>query len=168
MVVMSLAATGGIAGAWVGEPESHWLGRLAWAAVWLGGGLMVTFLVVGELPTRIEVDPAAKTLRVVNRHWPWPAEVRSFPLDKVRDAIVEVHADDGLTYEAALVVDGDDEPVSLARMSDGNRARHAKVADQVRALLVEHRRPDLRSEVDERDDGLREDRAQRGSSVPRL
>jgi lipid-A-disaccharide synthase-like uncharacterized protein len=96
----------------------------------LGAWLVLQF-------ARVEVDREARTLTIVRVRWPLHEQRRSFPLDAVRDAIVQVTPGrrGSTAYSVALVVDGEPEPVPLLVGASSGRGTKDQAASEIQQLL---------------------------------
>ena len=94
---------------------------------------------------QIEVDHGAGTLLLCTMRWPLRSQVRTFPLVRVTDAVVQREADavvqrehDGedVRYMVFLVVEGEAAVPLVEGMWVSAKERHDKTAAAIRALLL--------------------------------
>jgi len=127
----------GVAGFVRGEPSPSYLGRVAWLLVWvLGGAVWMLSAMIDRARTVVEVDRAKGVLTITRVMWPLRSTVRSFALERVKDAVVHADTTDGLSYGLELVVDGEPKPVALGEVQTSDARAHEEAARAIRALLT--------------------------------
>jgi hypothetical protein len=85
---------------------------------------------------RVEVDRGAGTLLLRKMRWPRRSRVRTFPLFRVTDAVVQSDDDgDAVRYMVFLRVEGEPAVPLVEGMWDRGEERHDMTAAAIRALL---------------------------------
>jgi hypothetical protein len=110
--------------------------------LWLAFGLAWLFAAWGaRTSVRIEVDHRARELTVVTVRTPLPSKRRTYPMDRVRGAVVtEVRGTrGGARYTAALVLDGEEQPVPLTSWGTSDRTLPALAVAGIGELLRDER-----------------------------
>jgi len=92
--------------------------------------------VVAHLAHRVqvEVDHGAGTLVLRTMRWPLRPRVRTFPLARVTDAVVEPN-DDGGAYMVFLVIEGASAVPLVEGAWGAGKERHERTAGVIRGLL---------------------------------
>jgi hypothetical protein len=90
----------------------------------------------GRPAVQVEVDRGAGTLVLRQLRWPLPSRVRTFPLVRVMNAVVDVDIDgEDTRYMVLLLIEGEESVPLVAGMWGPGDERHEATAAAIRALL---------------------------------
>ena len=102
----------------------------------LAAGFLVGPVLFVTHRVQIEVDHGAGTLLLRKNQWPLRSQVRTFPLVRVTDAVVESENDgENVRYMVFLVVEGEPAVPLVEGMWHPAKERHDKAAAAIRAML---------------------------------